>query len=242
MKKTSLVIATLALATGFAHAEGELSAGIDATSAYIFRGATVNNDINLNPALGGTFGDFAVGVWGNFNTDSTQFDEVDFTLDYTVPMGDDAPFGVSIGYTEYLYPTAVDTGTVTAEDGTETQIISGGTEADREVNVKLSCDCPASPSLGIYYGIEGPFLKEGLYLELGAGHSVALTEDNNLDLGVAVGYEAGDNVESTGFSHATFSAGTAVGDASLALNYVLELDDNVLEVDEEFFISIGLAL
>ena len=218
------------------------SAGIDVNSAYIFRGGTVNDEVNINPTLEGSIGNFTVGTWGNFNTDSSQFDEVDYYVGYDLPLGDDAPVSVSLGYTEYTYPTATDSSTSVAADGTETTTTSGGLDADREVSISFGTDLPGSPSLGIFYGIEGPFLEDGLYLELGAGHSIPLNEENALDLGIAIGYEAGDNFAENGISHATLSAGTGVGPASIGLSYVIETDEDVLAVDEEFFITIGLAL
>jgi len=232
-KRTTLMAAAFGFAlTGLTYAQEEgtglsASAGVDVTSAYIFRGATVNDDINVNPAASLGLGNFSAGVWGNFNTDSTQFDEIDVTLGYALPI--EGPVSVSVGYTEYTYPT----------QGTT----NGALEADRELSVSFGFDdLPGSPSVGVHYGIEGPFLDEGLYIELGAGHSVNLTEANALDLGVTVGYEAGDNFAENGFSHVLLSAGTDVGPAAVSINYVVETDEDVLAVDEEFFISVGVGL
>ena len=67
--------------TGSAMAEAETtgSFGLDVNSAYIFRGATVNDEVNVMPTAEVTFYGITFGTWGNFNTDAEQFDEI-FTI------------------------------------------------------------------------------------------------------------------------------------------------------------------
>jgi hypothetical protein len=236
MKKliTTGAVITMVLGTFSANA-GDLtaSAGLDLNTAYIFRGATVNDDVNLNPTMGVDLGSgLSVGTWANFNTDSSDFDEVDLTAGYALPMGENAPVGVSLGYTEYLYPNK-----------------SGATAADREVGIVAACSGGTilQPSLGVYLGIDGG-IDEQVYLELTSGYTVALSEDLSLDLGATLGYIADRDLANgeTGLSHLTLSAGTGVetgfGTANIGVSYIVETDDKVLPVDEDLFLTVGIAL
>jgi hypothetical protein len=206
------------------------SAGADVVSAYIFRGATVNDEVNVQPALGGSFYGASLGTWANFNTDVSQFDEIDYTVGYGLPLGEESPMAVALGYTEYTYPTAVDE-------------LGAGLEADREVSVGVTLSRVLfSPSATVFYGIEGPFLEDGLYIELKAGHKYALSEKAAVNGGVTVGLEEGDNVDNTGVSHVRLNVGASYGTLALGLNYIMETDSDVLAVDEDFYGSLGVTL
>jgi hypothetical protein len=245
MKKliTTGAVITMVLGTFSANA-GDLtaSAGLDLNTAYIFRGETVNDDVNLNPTMGVDLGSgLSVGTWANFNTDSSDFDEVDLTAGYALPMGENAPVGVSLGYTEYLYPNKSG---VNAEGAN-----TGATAADREVGIvaAYSGGTILQPSLGVYLGIDGD-IDEQVYLELTSGYTVALSEDLSLDLGATLGYIADGGLANgeTGLSHLTLSAGTGVetgfGTANIGVSYIVETDDKVLTVDEDLFLTVGIAL
>ncbi|NKB23956.1 MAG: hypothetical protein GKR87_06180 [Kiritimatiellae bacterium] len=92
--------------------------GVDFLSAYVFRGATINKNAVAQPyleisELPNDVG-LVLGVWGNFdiedhNNGSTiqedgHFSEVDLYASYVLPLNMDSAT-MSIGYTEYLYPT-----------------------------------------------------------------------------------------------------------------------------------------
>jgi hypothetical protein len=203
------------------------SAGVDVVSAYIFRGATVNDEVNVNPYLEVTVGDVVFGTWGNFNTDPEQFDEIDYYVSYDIPLPEDmeVPLSLGVGYTEYTY------------HGVEE------IEADREVNLTLGLDTLFAPSLFVAYGIEGPFLEDGLYIELSGGYDYEVEDSGvTLSAGAALGYEAGDNFEENGFSHLTLSVGGSYGVGSLSLNYVVETDKDVVAVDEDFYVALGVSI
>lgn len=203
------------------------SAGVDVVSAYIFRGGTVNDEINVNPYIEVGVGGVVFGTWGNFNTDAEQFDEIDYYVGYEIPMpeGMEVPLSIGIGYTEYTYPNTEET------------------EADREVGLSLGLDTLFSPSFFVGYGIEGPFLEDGIYLELSGGYDYELEDSGvTLNAGAALGYEAGDNFEENGFSHLTLSVGGSYGYGTLSLNYVVETDNDVLAVDEDFYVSFGVSI
>ena len=60
--------------------------------------------------------------------------------------------------------------------------------------------------------------------------------------GATLGAELGDNFEDNGLSHLTLSVGGAYGPATISLNYIVETDDDVLEIDEDFYVSVGIGL
>ena len=197
---------------------------VDLVSAYVFRGGTINDEINIQPGFGTEIfgGAVSVGTWGNFNTDTSEFDEIDYF--FGIPLtGDDASVSAEIGYTEYVYNV--------------------GGEADSEPYLALGF---GDASLLVAYGIRGAIDKT-LYLELGYGASVAVAENVSVDLGAALGYVDPDEGES-GFSHLTLTAGTELGipetdySVALGLAYVVETDDDVLVVDEDFYFTIGTTL
>ena len=133
---TAAVAATCLVASMPAVA-ADAAAGVDVASAYIFRGATVLDEVVVQPYLEGAFYGVTVGTWANFNTDSSQFDEIDYYASYELPLGEAAPVGVTIGYTEYTYPTAVDE-------------LGAGLEADREASIGACwlrrCRRPSRPT------------------------------------------------------------------------------------------------
>ncbi|MCE9614393.1 MAG: hypothetical protein K8T26_08960 [Lentisphaerae bacterium] len=210
------------------------AAGVDVVSAYVFRGATVNDEVNVQPTLEGAFYGVTLGTWGNLNTDSSQFDEIDYYASYSLPLGK-CPVGLSVGYTEYTYPTATD------EEG-------AGLEADREANVVASYDLALcdqttlSTSVGGYFGIEGPYLDQGIHLEAASSLEYAVNDDVALNGGASVGAEVGDNYEEHGVSYVQLSAGASYSALSAAINYVIETDDEIVAVDEEWFGSVGVTL
>jgi hypothetical protein len=223
MKKliTTGVVITMALGI-FGVNAGELTGvGVDLNSAYVFRGATVNDDMNVNPYLDADIGGgLSVGVWANVNTDGNNTDEVDISASYALPAG------LTLGFTEYVYT---------------------GDDADRELSLSMAVPggLPLDPSIAVYLGIDGA-LDGGLYVELTGGHSLALSDSMAIDIGAALGYVADSDDGETGLSHLTLSAGTGfdtgLGAIDVGVSYVVETDEDVTPVDEDLFFTIGLAL
>ncbi len=216
--KTMLVAgvaaASLGLGAGVVHAENN-SVGVDFASAYVFRGVTFNDGLVAQPYLEAGDLPVTVGVWGNFDIDDYdgalddgQFSEIDFYAGYDLPL--DGPVGVSLGYTEYMYPNST-------------------AEADREFSLGASLDTILGPSVTAYYGVDGG-LEESLYVEGGVGHSVDLSEEVALDLGALVGYSSPD-VGEDGFSHYSVSAGVSYSYVSASVAYIGQIDDDVLTDD-----------
>jgi hypothetical protein len=232
MKKliTNSVIITMALGI-FGVNAGELTGvGVDLNSAYVFRGATVNDELNLNPYLDADIGGgLSVGVWANVNTDASNTDEVDLSASYALPAG------LSLGYTEYVYPNQAND----ADDG--------AAESDRELSLSMAVPggLPLDPAIAVFLGVDGA-LDGDLYVELTGGHSLALSDSMAIDIGATLGYVADTDGGETGLSHLTLSAGTGfdtgLGAIDVGVSYVVETDDSVLAVDEDLFVTIGLAL
>jgi hypothetical protein len=220
-----MVAAGLATTTMADEHEGVASAGLDVVSAYVFRGATVNDEVNVQPALNADFGALDLGVWANFNTDSSNVDEIDLTASYDLPLSADLPVSASVGYTEYTYPTA-------------------SAEADREVSLTLSpVDCPLDSSILVAVGFEGA-LDEGIYVEANCAHDLVLSEGLTINATATVAAQLGDNTPDTGLAFVALGAGTTVGPIDIGVTYYLETDEDVQLVDEDVVgtASIGIPL
>lgn len=216
----AMISASAARADEGAGYESEVTLGLDVASAYVFRGATLNDGFVAQPyaEIGGL--PITFGVWANFDIDDYdgaveggQFSEVDFYASYDIPVD---IVDVSIGYTEYTYP-------------------SGGGDADREFGLNFGFDCPLNPSLGVYYGVDGS-IEDNLYADLSVGTDISITEDLSIDLSALVGYldpDAGPD----GFSHYEVTAGLGILDwLSIDATYIDTIDDDVLGAayDTEF--------
>ena len=204
----------------------EVTAGLDIASAYIFRGATLNDGVVAQPYVEVAGLPVTFGVWGNFDIDEpapgaadNEFSEIDIYASYDLPIdGIDA----SVGYTEYTYPM--------------------GGAADREIGVNIGLgDLPLGPSLGIYYGIDGA-IDESIYADISGGTDVELGEDLVLSVGVLVAYMDPD-VGEDGFSHYELSAGLGIFEwLSLDVTYLDEIDDDVMEIDEDFVAALRSSI
>jgi len=226
--KKFIAITSVALATTAMTASAQVA--VDLVSAYIFRGATIDDEFSIQPGFDTIIFDgwVAVGTWANFNTDTSEFDEIDYFFSVPVPLGEDSPVGVEVGYTEYTYPGAVG-------------------DADREPYISFSSvDLPVDVGLGVYYGISGA-IKDSLYMELDLGYGMDLSENLALGLSAALGYSDPDEGDA-GFSHLTLGGGLDIAIpeseyvVTVGVAYIYETDDKVLVVDEDFFFTIGTTL
>jgi hypothetical protein len=196
---------------------------VDVVSAYVFRGGTINDEVNVQPGFGTEAfgGAVSVGTWGNYNTDTSEFDEIDYFFGIPLPTGSE-DFSAEIGYTEYVYNAG---------------------EADREPYLALGF---GDVSFLVAYGIDGA-IDELLYLELGYSTSVDVVNNIGAEFSAALGYidpKEGDS----GFSHLTlgltFDIAIPETDYSVAVGvtYIVETDDKVQEIDEDTYFTIGTSL
>lgn len=211
MKVVGGLVAVMMVAASAVYG-AEASLSLDVASAYVFRGATFNDGVVLQPGLEvGGLGGLSVGVWGNLDLDDydgavmdNEFQEVDLYGSYALPC---KIMDLSIGYCEYLYP-------------------SGGGAADREVSVSAGKSAgPVDLGVGVFYGVDGG-IEKSLYVEASAGSSMELGAIA-LDLGATVGYADPDSGES-GFSNYTVSAGLGYGPVGASVIYIGQIDDDVL--------------
>lgn len=242
--KKMLGISSVIIAGVVGASAADVDVGVDFASAYVFRGATLNDGFVAQPYLEASgIGGFTIGTWSNFDLDDNaggspeggNFSEVDYYLSYDLPIESDA-VGVSVGYCEYMYPRAGGSATVSA-DGTSADVTP--VDADRELSLGLSFDAPLSPEVGIYYGIDGG-IDKALYIELGLGHEVELGEGVTGSIGGTLGFLDPDSGDS-GISFAGISLGVSYGFLSAGVQYIIETDKDVLSVDEDFVGTIGIS-
>jgi len=220
-KSTTLLMAIAVMAIGVSIQSAsalEASANVSANNAYVFRGATINDEINVMPSAEiDIYNGLTFGTWGNFNTDSSQFDEIDYSLGYTMDLGNG--FSPGITYVEYTYPT-------------------GGIDADREVQLTGATSLGGvGLDLMAGIGIDGAF-EDGIYLQATPTYELPVG-DLPLSIGATVGAELGDNFEENGLSHITLDTGTSYNNFNIGLQYIIETDDEVIAVDEDFVVTIG---
>ncbi len=203
----------------------EASVSLDVASAYVFRGATFNDGLVLQPGLEVSGLPVTLGVWGNFDIDDydgaleeNEFSEIDIYASYDIPI--DA-LDLSVGYTEYVYP--------------------GGGVADREVSLNAGFDVVLAPSISVYYGLDGG-IEGSLYMELGFGHEFEIGDSLDVALGAAVAYADVDGGES-GFSHYTAGLSVSYGCVKASVTYIGDIDDEILgdayDVDVVGMLSVG---
>ncbi len=215
MKVLSGLVAVVMMAASAVYG-ADASLSLDVASAYVFRGTTFNDGLNLQPGMEvGGLGGLSVGVWGVLDLDDydgavveNQFEEVDLYASYALPV---EILDLSVGYTEYLYPSA-------------------GGDADREVGLSIGKSVgPVALAADLYYGLDGAIEKQ-FYSELSAG-----TEFDigciGAELGAMVAFVDPDEGES-GFSHFSLSAGLGYGAFGASVAYIGQIDDDVL-VDVE---------
>ena len=202
-------------ACGFAAAEEEAGVGVDLSldvaSSYMFRGVTFSDGLVVQPGLEVSGLPITIGVWGNLDCDdyddmldSGQFSEIDLYASYAIPV---EVIDLSIGYTEYVYP-------------------SGGGAGDRELNLSIGYENVIALALSLNYGVDGG-IEQSFYGEAGIGYETELVQGVGLSLGALVAYLAPDEGED-GFSHYTVSAEVSWSVLSLGMTYVGQIDDDVL--------------
>lgn len=191
--------------------EPSLSVSLDAASAYVFRGATFNDGLVLQPGAEASMKGVTIGAWGNYDVEDyggtiedNKLSEMDYYASYALPI---EAIGLSVGYTAYVYPDS-------------------DADTDHEVSLGASLDAPLNPSLTVYYGIDGG-IEKSLYYELGLGHEFKISDDVSADASVTVAYLDPDEGEA-GFSHANIGVGLSYKIFSASVTCVAQLDDDVL--------------
>jgi uncharacterized protein (TIGR02001 family) len=218
MKKKMIgFAAALALVSGLslpgsAAAEGEASASLGVYSNYVWRGQTLSDGVVAQPTVGISYKGFGANLWSNYDGDTEQMVETDFTLNYAGSAG---KLGYDVGFIYYGLDTVKDT---------------------HELYLGLSYDVLLSPSATLYWDTDQ---GDGGFLVLAIGHSFPVTETISIDLGadVTANFDnaimgAGEDGEVfTGFYNADLTVATSIPfagawsvDALLAYSFPLSSD------------------
>jgi hypothetical protein len=156
----------------------DVTAALDANSAYVWRGLTFNDGFVLQPSVDVAAGGFAFNVWGNFDVNDYdgavsegEFSEVDLTLSYTFDLG---AVSVDIGVIEYLFPAGGDS---------TTELFAG-------MGYELGAGFSLAATL--YYDIDQ---VDDYYLTAGIDYAYAINDQVSLGLGGLVSYAGEDFAE-----------------------------------------------
>jgi hypothetical protein len=237
MKKTGMMMIGAALVAGVANA-ADVSLSADFASAYVFRGVTLNNGLVFQPGaeisgfpIPEEYGSVAVGVWGNYDINGVgnnkSLSEVDYYISYALPV---TVVDLGVTYTYYDYPN--------------------GGDADEEIALSVGKglgDTGLYASMTANYGIGGA-VDGSWYIQGALDYEKSLTDTLTLSSGLSVGYAIND-AGSDGFNDAVGKVGLSYAltenwSLSGSLNYVAQLDDNVLTdaaYDKSFYATLGVA-
>ncbi len=218
---------------------------------YIWRGQNLSDDPVFQPSLNISYGNLTASIWGNLDTTnindrSSDFSELDYSLDYSGDLPGFKGIGYSVGLIYYDFPGAAADGT-TVPDTTE-------------VYWGLSFDLPASPSITVYHDVDE---AEGTYISLGTGYSVEKIREITpeipvgMELGLSLGWGSGSYNKyywGTGQSKMndlvlSASFPTELADWTLApsLHYVTLLSNDLRDTDaygtdsDFFFAGVSLS-
>ncbi|MCU0913559.1 MAG: hypothetical protein MUC88_03220 [Planctomycetes bacterium] len=183
------VAALLLGAVTLAGAEDQVEIGVtaDIFDKYIWRGQNLLDDWVLQPGASLSYKGFTGSIWGNMDlrgeaVGEGQFNEIDFTLDYTnsVPGLDFLEYAVGVIHYDFV--------------NTEFPATS-------EAYAGLAADVPLSPAVRWFYDFDE---LNGSYIQLSIGHTVEKIREwegdgrCDLALGASLGYGT------KGFNEGTF--------------------------------------
>lgn len=244
MSKTVLA-GMMATAAGLAHAEEEgaantaqettVSVTADLASAYVFRGATLNDGVVFQPGIEVSgfglqegYGSITVGVWGNYDFNdyapagavSSSSQETDWYGSYGLPQFVEG-LDLFIGYTEYTY---------------------GAGSSDKEVNVGAGYEL-AGIALGLtYYQGVGGNIGTQAYIEAAIGYALELSDALSASVDATAAYLDPSTGGSSGFNDYSIGASAAYAltdtwSVGGSLTYIGQGDDAVLS-DASYDVSV----
>ena len=159
----------------------EASLDLPVNSAYVWRGQVYNDEPVFEPSLNvATKYGLSFNTWANFNlTDNLgndsekEFNEVDLTVSYDVPV---EVLDLTVGAAEYTYPHQ------TIQDGGGRVRATPGT---REVFVTVGKnDFPLSPSASVYYDCDE---VNGFYGLVSVSRGFEVTKEFSVDATLSLG-------------------------------------------------------
>ena len=176
---------------------------------YIWRGQNVNDDPVFQPSISAGYADLTATIWGsfdltNYNGNSGDFSELDYSLDYTSSLPGFQLVDFSIGVIYYDFPGS------TIRDTTE-------------LYWGLVFDLPLNPSITVYHDVDE---AEGSYVSLGLAHSIENIAELSPDCSVGIQISAGLGWGSGSYNKYYWSTDQSkMQDLRLALSFPMELRD-----------------
>jgi len=140
------------------------SASIDYANKYVWRGQNLNNESVLQYNASGSIYGFTGAIWANmpltnrapnikafdnYPSQAGEFDEIDYSLDYTRAFPNSDKVSFSLGIIRYTFE-------------------GHGDDQTTEIYGGLSFDVPLSPSVTWYRDVD---VINGSYIALGLGHT-----------------------------------------------------------------------
>jgi len=183
----------------------EISATVDVTSEYVFRGLSLEEEA-IQPGIEAALGGFFVGAWWSNGFQSRgpiNTDEFNFYAGYGFDLGENV--SASVGGLLFHYPDFSDT---------------------FEVNAGLAFDTQFSPAVTAYYDFDlDTFTLIG---EL--GHSIPVAEQTSFDLGLTAGIAEPDGGGGWQWGQASASLSQELSEnisAYVSANYVISSEDTL---------------
>jgi hypothetical protein len=229
----------------FGESEVDFELKVDYLSKYIWRGQNLNEDPVFQSGFSASYRGLTAAIWGNidltnYNGNSGDFSELDYSLDYSGTLPGLEGVGYSVGAAYYTFP-----GT-NLKDTTE---LYGG----------LNFDLPLSPSVMFYHDVDE---ADGTYISFAVGHSVEkiieLTPNIpvGMEIAASLGWGSGSynnyywGTDQSNLNDLTLSASfpIEIGGLTVApsLGYVTLLSDDIRATDAygtdgDFFFA-GISL
>ena len=230
--RTAFIGLLVTAAAGGAAAD-EATLGLDISSAYVWRGITMNDNAVLQPYSEFTVEMFSVSTWGNIDLDESDriqhdglFSEVDLTMSCVFSIN---AVDYKVGWIEYLY----------SDDSSDTREVYG------TVNVFLFEN--VSADLEIYYDLDE---VDDIYVRGRLGYIARLSDalDARVGASVAVAGEDMSAGDSGGFHDYSLSLDLVHGAESLcefavSVVHTGSMDKDVLpEQDVDFYVKGGVSI
>ncbi len=194
MKKLAIFIviallATLSLQSFAEEKKGEVYADVGLFSHYVWRGQKLSDGLVMQPSIGLVYEGVGVNVWSNFDRETKQHNETDFTIDYA--FSSDA-FEFGLGYIYYA--------------------VAEGDDQTGELFISTTYDTLLNPSVTLYYDADE---GDGGFVEFTADHTLELSNTMQLDISALVGYNLSNSIMEDGKSFNGFYN----GELSVSLPY-----------------------
>lgn len=175
-------------------------------SKYVWRGINVTDDHVLQPAVTVGYEGLSFNIWGNRdltdeNDMASDFNEIDFTVDYSWEYED---LGFSVGAIRYTFP-------------------HGGGKSTTELYGAVAVDTMLSPTLAVYADVEE---ADGAYATLGVAHSFGQVLE--FAEGVGMAFDVGATVGFGSSNYNEFYFGqdkSAFTDLLLEAGFPIDLGD-----------------